>query len=213
VAALVQKAGLLSLSVTYGLSKNPQAAISESIATTEKAIQLDETAAGAHGLRGILLMGSAGREEEGAREVERGLSLNPLLPDVNYYAGFMWIARGNFRKGLHYSRRAQELWRGAANGTYVTQEIVALVGLERFEEAKAAAARALDHGVPKRFLVLNWVAVNIALGLPGEARELYDEVLSADPGFDISRVLRMYAALNKTLGQWYMDQVRTAGLI
>jgi hypothetical protein len=48
-------------------------------------------------------------------------------------------------------------------------EVVALAGPKRLEETIAVVERAL--GLRKRFLVVNWAAVNVAMGLPCEARD------------------------------------------
>ncbi len=207
------KAILLTMTVMYGFAADPNATIADSFSLIEKAIQLDDSDAMAHGVKGYFLFMFRGQEEAAKWEIERALQLAPLLPDVNLLYSIWCIHVADFEKALTFAHRANELWKGRVSMIYVQYEVLALVGLKRFDEAKGLLKREFELGLPRFYLLVHFVVVNIALGALQEAREAFEEMSKESSGSKLENRLSFFSRLNGNLGQWYTEQYRSMGLV
>jgi tetratricopeptide (TPR) repeat protein len=179
----------------------------------ERAIQFDDGHAVAHSWKGFLLLLYTDQEEAAKQELERGLSLNPLLPDTNRGYATWWIHRGDFETGLTYLSRAQELQKRDYNSAVsAILMLIVLIGLRRFDEAEKVLTQFLDRGAPGGFLRLLKVVVDVARGRQQEARDAYAEMQKVIPSFTVEGRLKFIGRVNHRVAQWCEEQLRAIGV-
>jgi len=155
------------------------------LATTAKALSLDNKLAEAHASRGVALS-AAGRDEEAEREFEEAIALDPNSFETHYF-----YARINFKQGK--VERAAALFERASEIRPDDYQSVCLLihvyrGLGRYQDSKDAARKGIH--LAERELALHpedprpahlGLAALIELGEAERAREWIARALVIDP--------------------------------
>ena len=155
------------------------------LATTAKALALDNRLPEAHSSRGVALS-AAGRNEEAEKELEQAIALDP-----NSFEAYYFFARISFKEGK--AERAAMLFERASEirpDDYQTPCLLIHVyrGLGRYEDSKAAARKGVS--LAERELNLHpedprpahlGIGALIELGETDRAREWIGRALAIDP--------------------------------
>src|ERR1700682_2589494 len=155
------------------------------LATTEKALNLDDTLAEAHASRGLAL--SAGqRYEEAKTEFEKAIALDPNSFEAHFFYARTMVAQGNLALAAKLFERASEIW----PDDYQTPCLLIAIyrSLGRLEDSKAAARK--GSKLAERELALHpedprpahlGAAALIELGETDRARDWIAAPLAIDP--------------------------------
>ena len=195
--------------VYFGLSKSPRKSLERATELVQKAIALDDSLAGPHGLLGHIntLMG---QHEKAIAESELGVSLEPNSAD-NY--AFLGIA-------LRYANRPEEaipLFKKAIRlnpispSWYFLDLGMAYNQVGKFAEAISTLKRALPQTPDNLFIHLGLAYAYIVSGREEEARASATEVLRIDPKFSLDK-LEQATATNIHYKEPFSDTLRKAGL-
>ena len=175
-----------------------------------KALSLDDSLGGAHGLLGnIYIMRK--EYEKGIMEAERAVELEPNGADAHAFLGM----------GLRFADRAEEaipILKKAirldphAPGWYLHNLASAYRNVEKYEEATHWAERAVQQN-PKN--VLSRVILCSIYCLSGRMDKAYaqaKEIMRLNPSFSVERLSRTSPQKNQVVKKRYIEALRKAGL-
>ena len=178
-------------------------AVDQLLATTEKALGLDDTLAEAHASRGLALA-AAKRYEEAKSEFERAIALDPNSFEAHYFYARINFAQGNLDLAARFFERAAEIHPDDYQPPCLIIPIYRSLG--RFEESKDAARKGLK--LAERELELHpedprpahlGAAALLELGQNERAREWGKRALAIDPDDPLTHynVSSIYAKLGE----------------
>jgi adenylate cyclase len=155
------------------------------LATTAKALSLDDTLAEAHASRGLAL-NAAHRREEAEAEFEKAIVLDPNLFEAHYFYARSSFAAGNFEQAARHFERASEI--RPEDYQSVCLLISTYRSLGRIEDSKEAARKGIKlaeteltlHPEDPRPAHLGAGAL-FELGEMERAREWISRALAIDP--------------------------------
>ena len=198
------------IDVWLGSTKSPRESLKKAVELAQKAISLDDSLGGAHGLLGnIYIMRK--EYEKGLREVERAVELEPNGADAHVFLGM----------GLKYTDRTEEaipILKKAirldpkAPGWYMHILATAYREIEKYEEATHWAEKAVQQNPAN---VLSRVILCSIYGLAGrmdEARVQAKEIMRLNPKFSVERLAKTDPQKNQMVKNRYIDALRKAGL-
>jgi TolB-like protein/Flp pilus assembly protein TadD len=196
--------------VWLGSTRSPRESLKKAVELATKAISLDDSLGGAHGLLGNIYIMK--REyDNGIMEAERAVELEPNGADAHAFLGM----------GLRFADRAEEaipiLHKAIrldphAPGWYLHNLASAYRNVEKYEEATQWVERAVQQN-PEN--VLSRTVLCSIYGLSGrmdEARAQANEIMRLNPNFSLERLARTNPQKNQVLKQRYTDALRKAGL-
>jgi tetratricopeptide (TPR) repeat protein len=198
------------IDVWLGATKSPRESLKKALELAQKAISLDDSLGGAHGLLGNVYI--MRREyEKGIREVERAVELEPNGADAHVFLGM----------GLRYVDRTDEavpILKKAIRldphtpGWYMHILATAYRDIQKYEEAMKWGEKAVQQN-PKN--VLSRVILCSIYSLAGrmdEARTQAKEIMRINPKFSVDRLARTDPTKNQFVKKRYIDALRKAGL-
>jgi adenylate cyclase len=155
------------------------------LATTEKALALDNNLPEAHASRGIALS-AAGRDEEAEKELEQAIALDPNSYEAHYFLARITFKQGKAEQAAALFERASE----CRPDDYQSPCLLVHVyrGLGRYEDAKEAARKGVR--LAERELSLHpedprpahlGITTLIELGENDRAREWIGRAFAIDP--------------------------------
>jgi adenylate cyclase len=198
------------IDVWLGSTKSPRESLRKAMELAQKALSLDDSLGGAHGLVGNIYI--MGRDyEKGIREAERAVELEPNGADAHVFLGM----------GLRYADRAEEaipILKKAirldphAPGWYLHILAAAYREVEKYEEATHWAERAVQQN-PKNVLSRAILCSIYSLsGRMDKARDQAKEIMRLNPKFSVDRLARTDPQKNQVIKMRYIDALRKAGL-
>jgi adenylate cyclase len=155
------------------------------LATTAKALSLDDTLAEAHASRGLALS-AVHRREEAKAEFEKAIALDPNLFEAHYFYARSSFAEGKFEQAARLFERASEIRPEDYQSVCLRIHIYRSLG--RIEESKAAARKGIE--LAERELTLHpedprpahlGAGALFELGEMERAREWIARALAIDP--------------------------------
>jgi TolB-like protein/class 3 adenylate cyclase/predicted Zn-dependent protease len=198
------------MDVWLGSSKSPGESLKKAIELAKKAISLDNSLAGAHGLLGnIYIMRK--QYEKGIREAELAVELEPNGADAHALLGM----------GLRFADRPQEaipMLKKAirlnphAPGWYLHNLAGAYGNIEKFGEAIEWGEKAVEQNPRNVLSRVVLCRLYSQAGRMDRARVQAKEILKMDPKFYVERFARTLPQKNQALKNRYMDALRKAGL-
>jgi len=198
------------IDVWLGSTKSPRESLKKAVEFAQKAISLDDSLGGAHGLLGNLYIMTR-QYDKGMQEVERAVELEPNGADAHVFLGM----------GLKYVDRAEEaipVLKKAIRldphtpGWYMHVLAGAYRDIEKHEEGIEWGEKAVQRN-PKN--VLSRVILCSIYGLAGrmdEARVQATEIMRLNPKFSVERFARTDPQKNQVAKKRYIDALRKAGL-
>ncbi|MDY6790612.1 MAG: tetratricopeptide repeat protein [Thermodesulfobacteriota bacterium] len=198
------------IDVWLSSTQSPRESLKKAMELAQKAISLDDSLGGAHGLLGNIYI-MRRDYEKGIREVQRAVDLEPNGADAHVFLGM----------GLKYVDRADEavaILKKAIRldphtpGWYMHILASAYRDISRYEEAMKWGEKAVQQN-PKN--VLSRVILCSIYSLAGrmhEARDQAKEIMTINPKFSVEQVARTDPQKNKDVKKRYIDALRKAGL-
>jgi adenylate cyclase len=195
--------------VGQGWAADPKSEIAEGLRLLRLALSIDGNDALALSLLGGATALFSGDFDTAREMVDRAVALNPNSIRAWDQRGFTYVLAGqpeeairSFERGIRLSPFDPSLF------LTFTGMGLAFIGLGRFDEAVAAAEKAVRQN-PLYAVTYRCLAVALAhLGREAEAREAAAGLLELEPSFRISE----WTAGRRGLGQIYINGLRKAGL-
>jgi adenylate cyclase len=202
--------GTYVIDVWLGSTKSPEASLRTAVELAQKALSLNDSLGGAHGLLGNIYI-MRRDYEKGIREAERAVELEPNGADAHAFLGMglRFADRAEeaipiLKKAIRLDPHAPEWYLHVLAGAY--REI------EKYEEATHWAEKAVQQN-PKN--VLSRVTLCSIYSLAGRMDEAFvqaKEIMRLNPKFSVERFARTDPQKNQVVKKRYIDALRNAGL-
>jgi adenylate cyclase len=202
--------GTYVIDVWLGSTKSPEASLRTAVEHAQKALSLNDSLGGAHGLLGNIYI-MRRDYEKGIREAERAVELEPNGADAHAFLGMglRFADRAEeailiLKKAIRLDPHAPEWYLHVLAGAY--REI------EKYEEATHWAEKAVQQN-PKN--VLSRVTLCSIYSLAGRMDEAFvqaKEIMRLNPKFSVERFARTDPQKNQVVKKRYIDALRNAGL-
>ena len=198
------------IDVWLGSTKSPRESLRTAMELSKKALSLDGSLGGAHGLLGnIYIMRKD--YEKGIREAERAVELEPNGADAHAFLGMGLRFAGRpeeaipiLKKAIRLDPHAPEWYMHVLAATY--REI------EKYEEAIEWGEKAVQKN-PKN--VLSRVVLCSIYSLSGrmdKASAQATEIMRLNPNISVEQIARTDPQKNQVVKKRYIDALRKAGL-
>ena len=198
------------IDVWLGSTKSPRESLKTAMELSKKALSLDDSLGGAHGLLGnIYIMRKD--YEKGIREAERAVELEPNGADAHAFLGMGLRFAGRpeeaipiLKKAIRLDPHAPEWYMHVLAGAY--REI------EKYEQAMEWGEKAVQKN-PKNVLSRMVLCSIYSLAdRMDEARAQAKEIMRLNPNISVEQIARTYPQKNQVLKKRYIDALRKAGL-
>jgi adenylate cyclase len=198
------------MDVWLGTSKSPKQSIGKAMKLSQKAIELDETFAVAHGLLGFLY--SMTRQHDKAlAQGEKAVALNPNSAECHYRLGKILTFAGRWEESIPEYERAIRLNPIPPN-KYIFSLGLAYGWMGRYDEAITWCKKAIRQE-PNSYLAHFMLTVVYSLsGRDEEARIQAAEVLRIQPKFSLEKQKKKSTYKKETDREKLFGALRKAGL-
>jgi TolB-like protein/cytochrome c-type biogenesis protein CcmH/NrfG len=211
VSALILLENCWAMRFTHGWSPVEQA-LAESIRYARLAVQLDPDNAEALATLARRTAHIERKFEEGMSLAERAVAANPNSAYAWRYGGWAFIHSGRSQTALTHFERALRLSpRDPRSNDSWTGIAVALIQLERDQEAVAAARKAVQHNdnsAPAQRALASALAL---AGQSDEAKKVLRSALELDPGCSLNILNKLFAFQEKARARYHQG-LRQAGM-
>jgi adenylate cyclase len=198
------------MDVWFRTTKSPKQSLTRAVELTQKAIALDDSYAYAHGFLGFLFT-MLRKHDKGIEEGEKAVALDPNGAASHYYLGFALRYAGRFEEAVQVIEKSLRL-NPFPPATYFRGASAAYIGAGRYDEAIAAAKKAVTVA-PNDFLSHSTLAAAYSLaGREEEARSAAEEVLRINPKYSLNYIKKQLPFKNKRDLEQFTAGLRKAGL-
>jgi adenylate cyclase len=195
---------------SLGSAKSPQDSIEKGIEMVQKAIALDDSYAGAHGLLGHLYMFK--REYDKAiAEGERAIALAPGAAGVHVWYGWSLHNAGRSEEAIPVFQKAIRLNPLGSTGLYLYLGN-ALWMTGKLEEAVSAFRKSIQLSPDNIFAHVGLTGTYSMMGREKEAHAEAAEVLRINPQFSVDDHAKRSAQKDQSKLDNYLAALRKAGL-
>jgi len=198
------------IDVWLGSTKSPRESLRTAMELSKKALSLDDSLGGAHGLLGTIYI-MRKDYEKGIREAERAVELEPNGADAHAFLGM----------GLRFADRAEEaipILKKAirldphAPGWYLHVLAATYREIEKYEEAIKWGEKAVQQN-PKNVLSrIVLCSIHSLAGRMDKASAQAKEIMRLNPKFSVERFARTDPQKNQAVKKRYIDALLKAGL-
>jgi len=193
-----------------GSGKSPREFIEKGIEMAQKALALDDSLAGAHGL--LAQFYALKREHDKAiAEGERAIALDPGGAGVHVWYAMSLNYVGRSEEAIAMYQKAIRLNPFAGTG-FLLNFANALRDAKRFEEAVSAYRKALQREPNNIFAHTNLAGTYIMMGREKEARAEAAEVLRINPKFSVDFWAKALPYKDQSVTDNLVNVLRKAGL-
>jgi adenylate cyclase len=196
--------------VWLGSTKSPQESLRKAIELAKKALSLDDSLGGAHGLLGNLYVMTM-EYDKGIREAERAVQLEPNGADAHMFLGMALRFAGRAEEAIPILKKAMRLDPNAPV-FYLNVLAGAYREIQQYEKAIEWSEKAVQQN-PKNVLYRVTLCSSYSLtGRMDEARAQAKEIMRLNPKFSVERLARTDPQKNQVAKKRYIDALRKAGL-
>jgi adenylate cyclase len=202
--------GTYVIDVWLGSTKSPQESLNTAQELVKKALSLDDSMGGAHGLLGNIYVMKK-EYEKGVREAERAAELEPNGADAHAFLGM----------ALHFADRAEEAIPTLKKairldpyspGWYLHVLAGAYRDTEKYKEAIEWGEKAVQQNPQNVLSHVILCSIYRLAGQVDKARSQADEVMKLNPKFSVTRFAMTDPQKNQVLKKRYIDALQEAGL-
>jgi adenylate cyclase len=196
--------------VWLGSTKSPQESLREAIGLAKKAISLDNSLGGAHGLLGNLYVMTR-QYDEGIREAERAVELEPNGADAHMFLGMALRFADRAEEAIPILKKAIRL-DPHAPGLYLNVLAGAYRDIEKYEEAIEWGVKAVQQNPKNVLFRVGLCSIYSLTGRMDEARFQAKEIMRLNPNFSVERFARADPQKNQVVKKRYIDALHKAGM-
>jgi adenylate cyclase len=195
---------------SLGSGKSPQDSIEKGIEMAQKAIALDDSYAGAHGLLGHIYV--LKREYDKAiSEGERSIALAPGAAGVHIWYAMSLTFAGRPEEAIPVFQKAIRLNPFGSTGLYLNfGQALRMTG--KFEEAVSAYRKSTQRSPDNIFAHIGLAATYSMMGREKEARAEAAEVMRINPKFSLDLWAKRQVYKDQSEVDKLVDALRKAGL-
>jgi adenylate cyclase len=198
------------MDVWLGTSKSPKQSIAKAMELTQKAIELDETYAEAHGHLGFLYS-MIGQHDKAVAKGEQAVALNPNSAYAHMILGHTLRFAGRHQEAIPEYKKAIRL-NPIPPTNYLFGLGLAYAWTGQYEEAIKWCEKAV-HNDPNSFMAhLMMIVVYSLSGRDEGARAEAAEALRINPNFSVEEFERAVKIKNKMEKERFIGTLRKAGL-
>jgi len=198
------------IDVWLGSTKSPRESLKKAVELAQKAISLDDSLGGAHGLLGNIYIMRRGYER-GIREVERAVELEPNGADAHVFLGMGLLFADRAAEAVPILKKAIRL-DPHTPGWYMHVLASAYRDIRKYEEAIEWGEKAVQQN-PKNVLSRKILCSIYSLaGRMDEARDQAKDIMRLNPNFSVDQVARTDPQKNQAVKKRYINALRKAGL-
>jgi adenylate cyclase len=204
-------AGVTMMEGLLGMSKSRKESLMKAIELCKKAISLDDSLPGAHGLLGFLYV-QIRQYDKGIAECEKALELAPNSADAHSFMAQGLNYSGRPEEAIAHNDKAFRLNPMGAPTYYYGHASLSYFLTGRYEDTIKVCKEALKrwpNNVPEHA----WIAMAyMALGREEEARNAAQELLRMDPKFSAQRFAQNMTYKDSTVATQALELMNKAGL-
>jgi adenylate cyclase len=196
--------------VWLGSTKSPRESLRTAMELANKALSLDDSLGGAHGLLGnIYIMRKD--YENGIREAKRAVELEPNGADSHAFLGMGLLFTDRPEEAIPILKKAIRLDPNAPEW-YMNILASAYRDIQKYEQAMEWGEKAIQKN-PKNILSRQILCSVYSLtDRMDEAHAQADEIMRLNPNVSVERIARTYPTKNQVVKKRYIDALRKAGL-
>ncbi|MGD9133941.1 MAG: adenylate/guanylate cyclase domain-containing protein [Desulfobacterales bacterium] len=193
-----------------GTTKSPRESLITAINLAQKALSLDDSLGGTHGLMGNLYV-MTGQYDKGILEAERAVELEPNGADAHMFLGMALKYADRAEEAIPTLKKAIRL-DPHAPALYLNLLASAYRDIEKYEQAMEWAEKAVQKN-PQNVLSRQTLCSIYSLAdRMDEARAQAAEIMRIAPKFSVERLARTDPTKNQVVKMRYIDALRRAGL-
>jgi adenylate cyclase len=193
-----------------GTTKSPQESLKTAIELANKALSLDDSLGGAHGLLGNLYVMDR-QYDKGIREAERAVELEPNGADAHMFLGMALKYAGRAEEAIPSLKKAIRL-DPHAPGLYLNLLASAYRDIENYEPAMEWAEKAVQKNPQNVLSRQTLCSIYCLADRMDEARAQAAEIMRIDPKFSVKRLAKTDPTKNQVVKMRFIDALRKAGL-
>ena len=198
------------IDVWLGSTKSPRESLRKAVELAQKALSLDDSLGGAHGLLGnIYIMRK--EYDKGIREAERAVELEPNGADAHTFLGMGLLFADRAEEAIPILKKAIRL-DPHAPGWYLHVLAEAYREIEKYEEAIEWGEKAVQQNPKNALSRVVLCSVYSLAGRMDKARVQAKEIMRLNPKFSVERMARTDPQKNQVVKKRYIDALRKAGL-
>jgi adenylate cyclase len=198
------------MDVIFGTTKSPKQSLIRAVELTQKAIALDDSYGQGYGFLGMLYT-MLGKYEEGIVEAQKGIALDPNGAHGYLYLAFTLNYAGRFEEAVQAIEKSIRL-NPFPPVTYFRFACTSYIGVRKYEEAMAAAKKAVKVAPNDFFAHMMLAAAYSSAGREEEARSEVEEILRINPKFSLELLAKTLSFKNQADKELLIDPLRKAGL-
>ena len=204
-------AGINMMEVFLGMSQSPRESLMKAIELCKKAISLDESLPGVHGLLGFLYV-QIRQYDKGIAECEKALELAPNSADAHSFIAQGLNYAGRPDEAIAHNDMAFRLNPTGAPTYYYGAASISYFLTGRYEDSIKVCKEALKRWPNNALAHARLAMAYMALGREEEARNAAQEVLRIDPKFSAKRLARRMPTKDPTVSTKALELMNKAGL-
>ena len=204
-------AGINMMEVFLGMSQSPRESLMKAIELCKKAISLDESLPGAHGLLGFLYV-QIRQYDKGIAECEKALELAPNSADAHSFIAQGLNYAGRPDEAIAHNDMAFRLNPTGAPTYYYGAASISYFLTGRYEDSIKVCKEALKRWPNNALAHARLAMAYMALGREEEARNAAQELLRIDPMFSAQKFAQTQPAKDPTTAAQALELMNKAGL-
>jgi adenylate cyclase len=196
--------------VYNGWSKFPEESITQALELAQRAIALDSSEADAFSLLGNIYLLTR-QYEKAVTEGERAVALNPNRADSHVWLAMILTASGDPEGAIDLIYKAIRLNPFPPNWYFFSLGNAFFL-LGEYHQAVEAYKRALQSSPDLLLAYIGLAASFSASNCADEARAAASQIIRIDPKFSLEAFARSLTYKNENHGEFWIDNLRKAGL-
>jgi len=204
-------AGITMMDMWLGISQSPKDSLMKAIELCNKAISLDDSLPGAHGLLGFLYA-QIRQYDKGIAACEKSLELAPNSADAHSFMAQVLNFAGRPEEAVAHNEQAFRLNPTGAPTYYYGHASFSYFLTGRYEDSIKVCKEALKRWPNNTLAHARLAMAYMALGREEEARNAAQDLLRIDPKFSAQKFAQTQTAKDPTVAAQALELMNKAGL-
>jgi len=204
-------AGITMMDMWLGISQSPKESLMKAIELCKKAISLDDSLPGAHGLLGFLYV-QIRQYDKGIAECEKALELAPNSADAHSFMAQGLNYAGRPEEAIAHNDKAFRLNPTGAPTYYYGHASFSYFLTGRYEDSIKVCKEALKRWPNNALAHARLAMAYMAVGREEEARKAAQDLLRIDPKFSAQRFAQTQTVKDPTVATQALELMNMAGL-